>query len=99
MRMAISASLCWIMPNCGDGCAERLALLGVLEADCQHILGAAHRARAQLQPADVQDVERDDVAAADLAEHVLHGHLDVVEIDGGGGAALDAHLLFFGAVD
>jgi hypothetical protein len=26
---------------------------------------------------------------ADLAEHVLHRHLHVVEVDGGGGASLD----------
>ena len=32
-----------------------------------------------------------------FAQHVFHRHRHVVEVDGGGGAALDAHLLFFGA--
>jgi len=33
----------------------------------------------------------------DLAEHILHWHLDIVQIDGRGGPALEAHLLFFRA--
>ena len=63
----------------------------------QHVLCAADSERPKLETADVQDVEGDDVAAADLAEHVVDRHLHVVEIDGGGGTSFDAHLLFFGA--
>ena len=81
----------------GDGLAEGLTLLGVLEANRQHVLGATHGAGTELQPADVEDVESDNVAAPDLAEHVFHGHGHVVEIHSHRGAALDAHLFFFGA--
>ena len=52
---------------------------------------------AELEPADIQDVEGDDVAAADFAEHIFDGYGHVVEIHSRGGTALDAHLLFFGA--
>ena len=42
----------------------------------------------------VQDVEGNDVAAADFAQDVFHWDRHIVEIHGGGRAALDAHLLF-----
>ena len=74
MRMAISASLCWIMPNSAMDLPNALRSLAYFERNAQHVLRAADGERAQLQPAEVQDVERDDVAAADFAEHVLHRH-------------------------
>ena len=37
------------------------------------------------------------MSAADFAQNVFHRHRHVVQIDGRGGTALDAHLLFFGA--
>ena len=53
---------------------------------------AAGRDR-QLEPAVVQGVERDFVASADLPEHVLRRHADVLEDHGGGGRAVQAHLV------
>jgi len=82
------------MPNCEIG-AESLALLGVLDGNRQQVLRAADGERPELEPADVQNVERDNMAAANFAEHVLDGYMHVVEIDGGGRAALDPHLLLF----
>ena len=58
---------------------------------------AADAARAQLEAADVQDVEGDDVSLADLAEHVLDRHLAVVEDERAGRRAANAHLLLFRA--
>ena len=52
---------------------------------------------AGLEAADVQDVEGDDVALADFAEHVFDRHLAVVEDDGAGRRSANAHLVFFGA--
>ena len=81
----------------GDGFSESPALPGVADRAGQRLAAFAVRGHGQRQPPDVQDVERDDVAAADLAQDVFHRDLDVIEIDGGGGAALQSHLLFFGA--
>src|SRR5579883_609540 len=80
-----------------DGRAERLALFRIRERDLKHVLHAADRERAELQASQVQDVERDDVAAADLAQQVFFRDVDVIEENGRGGASLDAHLLFFGS--
>ena len=55
---------------------------------------AALSERTQLQAPYIKDVEGDEVAASDFAQHVFDGHRYVVEIDCRGGAALDAHLLF-----
>ena len=81
----------------GDALAEGLALLGVGDGMLQRSARAADAACAQLEAADVQNVEGDDVSFADLAEHVLHRHLAVVQDERRGGRAADAHLLFFGA--
>ena len=85
------------MPNSEIDLPKALRSLAYFRETRSTFFRAAHGERPQLQPAQVQNVERDDVAAADLAQHVLDRHLHVVEIDGGGGTALDAHLLFFGA--
>src|SRR5262249_18309718 len=74
--------------------AERFALLGVLQRNAENVLGAAYGARPKLEPADIQNVEGNDMAAADFTEYVLHRHLDIAQIDRGGGAALHPHLLF-----
>ena len=58
-----------------DALAERLALLGVSSATDASTAFAPPTANGpELQPAEIQNVERDDVAAADLAEHVLDRH-------------------------
>ena len=80
-----------------DALAESLALFGIGNRILQRSARAADAARAQLEAAYVQNVERDDVAFADLAEHVLHRHLAIVQDERRGGRAADAHLLFFRA--
>ncbi len=85
-------------PELRDGCAERLALLGVLQAGGQNLLGAAESSGTQLQAAEIQDVERNDVSAADLAEHVLDGDRHVIEEQRRREPSFfDSHLLLFGA--
>jgi hypothetical protein len=63
----------------------------------EDVLCSTHRAGTEFQAADVQDVKRNDVPAPDFAKQVFDGNVDVVEIDGRGGAALVAHLVFFSA--
>ncbi len=79
----------------GDGFSESPALAGVADRIGQRLAAFAVRGDRQRQPPDVQDVEREDVAAPDLAQDVLHRDVHVIEIDGGGGTALQSHLLFF----
>jgi len=81
----------------GDGFSEGFALLGVLNRFGEHGLRTADAGGAELEAPEVEDVEGDDVAAADLAQNVLHRDLDVVEEDGRGRASVDAHLALFGA--
>src|SRR5262249_41879677 len=63
----------------------------------KHILRSANREWTQLEPPEVQDVERDNVTAADLAEHILDRHGHIVEVNRGRRASFDPHLLLFGA--
>src|SRR5690606_38655559 len=78
-----------------DRPAERPALLRVGGGDLEGVLRAADRADAELEPAVVEDVERDPVALADLAEDVLRGHAGVLkdQLAGGGAAQADLVLL------
>src|SRR5262249_40937621 len=80
-----------------DGIAERFALLGVAKTYREHVLGGTDREGAELQTPGIENVERDYVAASDFPQYVLDRPGDVVEIDGSGRAALNPHLLFFGA--
>jgi len=50
----------------GDGLAEGLALFGVFDGGGDDALAAAGAGRAEFEAADVEDVEGDDVAAADF---------------------------------
>ena len=81
----------------GDHFAESLALLGVADGVFQRNARAAHAHGAQLEAADVQNVEGDDVALADFAEQVFHRHLAIVQNQRAGGRAANAHLVLFGA--
>ena len=51
----------------GDRLSEGLAFLGVLQRHAQHFLSAADRERAQLQTAQIQNIESDDMPAPNLA--------------------------------
>ena len=77
-----------LLPNALRSLAYAMAVL-------QRGARAAHTSCAQLEAAHVQDVEGDDVAFADFAEHVLDWHFAVVEDERRGGGAANAHLLFF----
>src|SRR5208337_4189241 len=81
----------------GDRRTKRLALLGVLQTDCENVFRGANPRRTQLQASDIENVECDDVAAADFTQQVFHGHGHVIEIDRCGGTAGDTHLVFFGS--
>ena len=89
--MAPNDAIGW--PNCRRAAAYRAAL-----ADRAVRAAAAHR--AQLEAREVQHVERDLVALADLAEQVLRRHLHVLEDQRGRRRAVQAHLvLFLAALD
>ena len=75
-----------------DGFPELLALAGVFDGGAQHVLGRAHGAGAEREAAEVENVEGDIGAFADLAEHVLDGHRRVLEDKAAGGGGLDAKL-------
>ena len=77
--------------------SEGGARLRVLRRLADGQLGAAGHARAQLEAPDVEDVERDLVALADLAQQVLFRDDRVLQDERPGGGALDARLLLLGA--
>src|SRR5205085_6815205 len=54
-----------------DALAESLALFRIADGVLQRGARAAHAARAQLEAADVKDVEGNGVTFADLAQHVF----------------------------
>src|SRR5215471_17380473 len=79
-----------------DRFAKCLAFSRVANGSCQYVASSAVRKYAKLQSPDVQNVKRDNMAAADLAQDVFDGHLEVVEIHCRSRAALQPHLFFFG---
>ena len=91
-----SASFSWIAPKRAIG-TPLLARVRVGRAGPERELRCAGHRRAELEPADVEDVEGDLVTLADLAEHVLDRHLGALEDDGRRGGALDAELLLLRA--
>ncbi len=99
MSAVMLAIFSWIAPKLADRPVELLALVGILDAFDQGHLGGAGDACAQLETADIEDVEGDLMALADLTQHVLHRNLAVVEDDLGGRRPLDAHLFLLGADD
>ena len=76
-----------------DGLAEGVALLDVVERDLQRALGAGHRGDRDRQALLRQVAHQQLQPAADLADHVLGRHRDVVEEQLGGVLALAADLL------
>src|SRR4029079_6701396 len=80
-------------PEARDRLAELSAVARVVERDRETLLGRADRAGTELEAADVEDVERDLVALADLAEDGVGGHLDVLEDQLARRRAADAELL------
>ncbi len=78
------------LPNALRSLAYWMALL-------QAVARAADAGRAQLEAADVQDVERDVVALAGLAQQIFHGHLAIGQNQRAGGGAADAELVLLGA--
>ena len=82
-------------PNDAIGWPNCLRCAGVLAGFADRALRAAAAHRAQLEAAEVQDVERDLVSLADLAEQVLRGHLHVLQNDRRRRRAVQAHLVLF----
>src|ERR1041385_8688904 len=79
----------------GDGFAESASLFGIANRIGQYLAAFPMSANGQVQAAEVEDIERDDVPASNLTQNVFHGDLDVVEKYGRCGAALQTHLLLF----
>ena len=81
-----------------DRSSELLALRGVRDGALEHVLHAADAEGRELQPADVQDVERDLMPFADFAEDVLHRHLAILEDQRRRRAAADPELVLLAAL-
>ena len=93
------ANLLFNHPELGDGAAELPALGRVHGRARQSLLGAADVARAELEPAEVQDVEGDAVPLADPAQHVLGGHADVLKDERRRGRAVEPELRLLAPAD
>src|SRR5215469_2152762 len=61
------------------------------------MLALSQHCRSELEPAYIEDVERDYVTASDFPEYVFNRNPHIVKINGGGRCSFDAHLLFFRA--
>ena len=93
------ASFCLIRPNSAIALPNWRRSFGVLHRVVQRQAHARHVARAELDAAEVQHVERDLVPLADRAEHVLDRHLDVVEHQRGRRRAVEPELDLVAAAD
>src|SRR5207249_2631687 len=82
-------------PELGDGFPEGLTINGVADAVVESHAAAADGCDAEFVASDVQDVERDVVALADLAEQVFGRDDAVGEDERTGGAAANAELVLF----
>ena len=80
-----------------DALRPSLALLGIADSVGQGIASGTDNPGTQFEAADVQRVEGDDVAFADLSQDILNRNFAVVQNEWCGGRASDAHFLFFGA--
>ena len=76
-----------------DGFAKGLAVDGVADGLIERHLGGSQRGRAQFVAADVEDVEGDVMALADLAQQVGRGNHAVGEDEWAGGRAANAQLV------
>ncbi len=70
---------------------------GVARSRAEHFLRAAEAGSAERESADIQNIEGDDVAAADFMQQIFLGHQAILKKDRRGGAAVQTHLFFFGA--
>jgi hypothetical protein len=82
-------------PELGDGFAEGLAIDGVANAVVERNASAADGCISEFVAADVEDVERDVMALADLSEEVRGGDDAIVKDERAGGAAANAELVLF----
>ena len=75
----------------GEGLAELAALLDVVDGQVKQLLGGADRPGAEADAAVVEDLHRDAEAVAGLAEDVLGGDADVLEVEAAQVVAAQAH--------
>ena len=81
IRMAISASFSFIKPNSPIGFAEGFAFFGIFCRGRENVFRAADARSAQREAAGVQNVERDDVAAADFVQEIFFRHFAIFHED------------------
>src|SRR5262249_40232137 len=81
----------------GDGLTECDPLPGVLNRIVESRFRPADRSGAQLRAADVQNVERNVMALADLPDNVLNWNLCVIQNERACGGSSQAHLVLFSA--
>src|SRR5947209_12565842 len=74
-------------PEVADGMAESRALLGVARGGFELVFGKPQAGGAERKPADIEDVEGDDMSTADFVQQVFAGHLAILEEDRDGRTA------------
>ena len=80
-----------------DGMAESRALLGVMCGGFELVFREAEAGGAERETADIENVEGDDVATADIVQQVFARHVAILEKDRCGRTPAQAHFLFFRA--
>src|SRR5207237_446460 len=81
----------------GDRPAELMPLVGVAHSLSNHQLHAARTHRAEFEAPEVQDVESDLRALADLAQEILDGRRHIREHERRRARTLNTHLVLFRA--
>src|SRR5260370_7409212 len=79
----------------GESLAESFPLLGIADGVVERVARPTHHAGAQLEAPNVENVEGDDVAFADLAQQIFFGNMAIVEHDARARIPANPHLLFF----
>ena len=93
--MAISAIFSLIRPKSPICLPKALRSLEYLEAVIRTCLEPPDARRAESETAGIENVEGNDVAAADFVQHVFLRHQAIFEEHRSRGTAVNAHLVFF----
>ena len=80
-----------------DGMPESGTLFGITRGGFELFFGETEAGSAQRKTAGIEDIERDDMAAANLVQQVFAGHVTILKENWSSGTATQSHFLFLGA--